>query len=70
MNATELPIGSIVASAENVWIKAGMARSGERSMPWITTAGSDVYLNITGDEEISDMIQQGAVRVLRVGAGE
>ncbi len=65
MNAADLPIGSIVAGVDCVFLKRSDPFGDQ---PWTGTVDAtrvDKYSN----EEISDWIAQGAVKVLREGDG-
>ncbi len=65
MNDADLPIGSIVAGVDCVFLKRSDPFGDQ---PWFGTV--DVTrVDKYSDAEISDWIAQGAVTVLRVGDG-
>jgi hypothetical protein len=67
--AASLPVGSVVASTSDVWIKSGGYRSAEPTMPWVTTACGTTYLNIANDDAITDMLRSDEATILRIGDG-
>ena len=66
VNAADLPLGSIVAGMDAVFIKRN--NPSEPTMPWY--GGPDgTYMNEYSSAEIDDMVQRGDASVLRVGSG-
>ena len=63
--AANLPVGSIVAQRQRVYLKCG---TDEPSLPWTHMEGTSMYVNYASDEDVQDRLDAGA-QVLRVGDG-
>lgn len=64
-NAADLPVGSVVATVDTVYIKADHSDTFHSRHPWVgTTSNSRVHTN----REITALLDSGAT-VLRVGDG-
>lgn len=70
-DAAVYPVGTVVATADTVYIKDG--GSAEPTLPWrdvSIAAGYRMYSNISSDDAVRAVLVDGTATVLRVGSGE
>jgi hypothetical protein len=65
-DAASLPAGTVVATADTVYIKDGH----DPDHPWREATCGSMYANVTRDSEIDEALTDGTAEVLRIGTGK